>query len=327
MKTLITTLLSLLSYGVLSAEADHYTNPHKNFEKIQDVSDQLTRDTRRLISKKLAELNGEGNCENLSELGLYKKLQEVFANHSKGELVKEVLYTENYPLVKIPLKESIYGSWSVKNGFLLGRKKAAKSPLALAPLIRVGEVVVGTDKLEHLFGMGFQYFDRHYLRGQDLKRVLKRGIFFEKTILGGNILATGVFAYADLAANFNGMRFWNNMLQLRDDVLGKENNLGPYLECHQGAWTQVKDIDFSDYLDLSSDESINCSKFASRDGLMKYQNYLRETDSQCPRLPEALSDLERKYDIPTQGDEKKRPLSHWIINKDGNGKVSYFNEF
>jgi hypothetical protein len=175
--------------------------------------------------------------------------------------------------------------------------------------------------------MGFQYFDRHYLRGHSLKRVLKRGIFFEKTILGGNVLATGVFAYADLAANFNGMRFWNHMLQKRDDVLGSEHNIGPYISCTDGKWEQVKEIDFTAYLDSSSDESINCSKFATKKGLKKYEQYLTNNNMACPIRTELLEDLKIKYNVETHGDSKSRPLSHWILNLDGNGKVSYLNEF
>lgn len=323
MKTTMTLILALLKASLFAAEADHYSI----LETKENASTLLTTETTRLLSEKLAKINQSQDCSTMKEEDLYKELQDIFANHSKGKLVKDVLYTDKYPTIVIPLKESIYGSWSVRNGYLLGRKKAAASPLALAPLIKIGNIAVGTDKLEHLFGMGFQYFDRHYLRGHTLKRVLKRGIFFEKTILGGNVLATGIFSYADLAANFNGMRFWNHMLQKRDDVLGKEHNLGPYLECQSGSWVQVKEIDYSAYLDLSSDESINCSKFASKNGLKKYQAYMKDRDSQCPRRPDQFRDLQEKYNVPTQGDKKGRPISHWILNDDGLEKVNYFNEF
>lgn len=323
MKTTITLIFALLQGGLFAAEADHYSI----LETKENASHLLSTETTRLLKEKLSEINQKQSCSSMKEKDLYKELQDIFANHSKGKLVKDVLYTDKYPTIVIPLKESIYGAWSVRNGYLLGRKKAAESPLALAPLIRVGEVLIGTDKLEHLFGMGFQYFDRHYLRGHSLKRVLKRGIFFEKTILGGNVIATGIFSYGDLAANFNGMRFWNHMLQKRDDVLGKEHNLGPYLECQGESWVQVKEIDYAAYFDLSSDESINCSKFASKNGLKKYNRYMKSRGSDCPRRPDLFRDLQAKYNIPTQGDKKKRPLSHWILNDEGNGKVSYFNEF
>lgn len=318
-------ILLLAAKSLMAAEADHYS--FLDTSSLIDSNAMIASRTSVLVEKELDALNSKGSCEQMEEKELYKSLQNVFANHSKGKLVKEILYGEEFSLIKIPLKESIYGTWKVRNGYLLGKKSAAQSPLALSPLIQLGERVMGVDKLEHLFGMGYQYFDRFYLRGHSLKRVLKRGIFFEKTILGGNILATGVFAYADLAANFNGMRFWNHVLQKRDDVLGKEHNLGPYVKCQDGEWKQVKRIDFSAYLDESADESINCSKFASKDGFRKYVGFLEDNNLACPMAPQKLKEMISKYNVPTPGDSKKRPISHWILNKVGNGKISYFNEF
>ena len=87
-----------------------------------------------------------------------------------------------------------------------------------------------------MFGMGFTYFTKHYQKGKDIKDVLSYGIALEKTILGGNVFATGVFSYGDLSANFNGMRFWNHVLQKNDDILGSEHNLGPYVTCSADKW-------------------------------------------------------------------------------------------
>jgi len=323
-KIIFITFTLILHFSAHSAESDHYSRAG---EKIQDANKQVSLMARKMVAEVLRKLNQEGTCEATEEKALYKELREVFANHSKGKLVKEILYTDKFPTQKIPLGDSIFKEWSILNGYLLGKKGAADSPLALAPLIRLGESVVGVDKIEHLFGMGYQYFDRHHMRGHTLKRVLKRGIFFEKTILGGNIIATGVFSYADLAANFNGMRFWNHVLQKRDDVLGASQNIGPYLTCENDKWVQVKEIDFSYYLDGASDESINCSKLASKGGVEKYKRYMKDLGMECPRRKDLLSDIYKKYSAKTQGDRLNRPISHWILNEGDVEKVSYFNEF
>lgn len=325
MKKLISIfLVNTILFSVNSAESDHYSRAG---DKIEDANKQVSLMAKKMVAEVLGKLNREGTCEGMEEKVLYKELREVFANHSKGKLVKEILYTDKFPIQKIGLGDSIFKEWSILNGYLLGKKGAEDSPLALAPLIRLGENIVGVDKIEHLFGMGYQYFNRHYMRGHNLKRVLKRGIIFEKTILGGNIFATGVFSYGDLAANFNGMRFWNHVLQKRDDVLGASENIGPYLSCENDKWVQVKDIDFSYYLDGASDESINCSKLASRGGVEKYKRYMLDLGMECPRRKDLLSDLYEKYSAKTQGDRMNRPISHWILNKGEVEKVSYFNEF
>ncbi len=329
------TLIFLFVFNPLlfAAEADHFSpeidqnNEEGLIQDLEDSNELLTQSTHKMVKSVLDKINKNNSCQQMDEKELYKELKTIFSNHTKGKLVKEILYTGNYPLIKIHLLKSIYKDWSIFNGYLLGKKNASESPLALSPLIRIRDVTLGVDKLEHLFGMGYQYFDRAYLREKSIKRILKRGIFFEKTILGGNILATGVFSYADLAANFNGMRFWNHILQKRDDILGKEYNYGPYIVCQAGSWVQSKPIDFSQYMDLSVDESINCSKLASKGGVTKYRKILKENSLQCPRRPDLYRDLLRKYSIPTPGDRKSRPLSHWILNNNGIEKLSYFNEF
>jgi hypothetical protein len=233
------------------------------------------------------------------------------------------------PRTVILLEDSVYKDWDFTSGIFLSR-----SQLTLSPLIKVGGLVIGVDKLEHMFGYGRKYFNRHYLEGMDLKRVLELGAAAEKLYLGGNVLATGVFTYADLAANFNGMRFWNHLLQKEDDALGKEHNLGPYIVCEGGRWRQnpERPLDLSRYVDKTMQENVNCSKFASQSGVDKFNAALAEFGARsgtpasfvCPVSRQALEDAARKYAVPL---EDGVALDHLIINRDGNVKVSYTSEF
>lgn len=289
-----------------------------------DVSQQINLKANDYLKTAVQEANNEGRCDQgtQSDELLYQKLQVYFANHSKGKLVQDILYGKSFSINALPLKESIYREWSVGDGYLLGRKKAASSPLALSPLIMVGSQAIGVDKLEHMFGMGFNYFNQYYSKNKKISKVLKGGIFKEKTVLGGNILATGVFSYADLSANFNGMRFWNHVLLKHDDILGNQHNLGPYVSCQGTKWIveEKNPIDFKNYIDASMDESINCSKFASKSGVAKFRKAISELgESSCPLDPQKLEEMKSKYS-PLR-------INHFIINEDGNGKVSYFNEF
>ncbi len=318
-------MLTILTVSSFSAETDQYTT---RSQQMADSLNQINQIANEHLITAINSANQSQGCNNIAndKYVLYTHLKKEFANHSKGEFTKKILHLDSLDTHVIPLKESVYGKWSIFNGFLLGRKKAASSPLALSPLIKLNGYRVGIDKLEHMFGMGFIYFKQHHLKNRKLQRVLKGGILREKTALGGNILATGVFSYADLAANFNGMRFWNHMLQLEDDVLGKSYNIGPYIKCIQGEWTVNKEIDFSDYIDESMDESINCSKFASRSGLKKYKAAIKSIDSsyKCPMSNDKVRAMELKYKTRLN---KQRSISDWIINTNGIGKVKYFREF
>jgi hypothetical protein len=168
-----------------------------------------------------------------------------------------------------------------------------------------------------MFGQGFQYFKQNYLEGKGEIKAVSTGIFKEKFTLGGSKYGNGVFSYGDLSANFNGMRMWNHMLQKRDDILGADRNLGPYIECVNDQWTQVKKIDFTNYVDDSMDEAINCSKFPSQHTADKFEDRLRIMGLSCPIDQSRLQNMHAKY----------RQMAKWIINLDGPGKVKYFSEF
>jgi hypothetical protein len=316
MKFLSLITFTLFSFSLSAAEADNFTA--KTLD-ILDIRSEVNELANSYLNKAATDANALGACD---EKVLYVELQKYFSNHSKGELVKTILYGQTISKYALPLKESVYGEWDVFDGYLLGRKKATSSPLALSPLIKIGEQIIGVDKLEHMFGMGFSYFSE-LNKGKDIEKILKKGILYEKTALGGNVLATGVFSYADLAANFNGMRFWNHMLLKSDDILGSEHNLGPYLSCNNDKWEVVNTIDFKNYIDQSMDESVNCSKFAARSGKRKFikaitaRNFNVETI--CRTDNEDFQNLANKY--------KARNIQHFILNDDGPGIVSYFNEF
>lgn len=322
MKTKLSGILCIVLYSQLSfsAEADNFT---AHSLVVNDVSEPINALANGYLKSAVAKVNAEGNCDagTKSEEALYSELKHYFNNHSKGELVKKILYTEEFSKNALPLNESVYQEWSPLNGYLLGRKKAANSPLALSPLIKIGDQIVGVDKLEHMFGMGHVYFSAHYSKDKSITKVLKSGILKEKTYLGGNILATGVFSYSDLSANFNGMRFWNHMLLKHDDILGAEQNLGPYISCQNSKWKveEKNPVDLRNYIDASMDESINCSKFASKAGTKKFKAAISKLGLGCPVDPAKFSEMKEKY--------KAFNIQHFILNDDGIEDVSYFNEF
>lgn len=328
-------LATLMTVGTFAAETDNFSTRGVNFI---DVANILNAKSNAYLDEALTKLNATGTCDESleSEERLYDELTNYFSNHKKGALVRSILYTDEVPKTVTPLRESVYKEWTPRDGYLLGGRNAVNSPLAIFPAVQIGELRVGVDKLEHMFGMGLKYFQGHYLKGKDLKSVLKNGIFREKTALGGNILATGVFSYGDLAGNFNGMRFWNHVLQKRDDVLGKAYNVGPYVICSSGKWVKnvERPIDFKNYVDNTMNESVNCSRFATKDGLKKFQaslvrlNVINSPDEQgCPLNRSDLDEMIQKYNVPMPGDEDGSTIGHWIINEEGTGRVSYFNQF
>lgn len=171
------------------------------------------------------------------------------------------------------------------------------------------------DKFEHLFGRGFKYFQKYYLQKKPLEEIFKFGHRSERIFLGAN--TTGVYSYGDLAANFNGMRFWNHMLGKNDDILGEEYNIQPYIICDDGRWVQNNDINFLHYIDHSFDEAINCSKLRTKSlykKVLKQIRFLEETEGksfQCPIDSSPIPELLEKY----------QAYKNKILNFDGLGSL------
>lgn len=311
--------------AAFAAEADHYTVPDN---EVADITYELNSRANELASAALRRLELEGACTDRgAEEQLYGALRRVFSRHGSGALVDEILDGELRRTV-IPLKASVYRDWDLTSGIFL-----ARSQLTLSPLIKLGGLVIGVDKLEHMFGSGFRYYQLRYLEDMPLKRVLALGAAAEKLYLGGNVLETGVFSFGDQSANFNGMRFWNHVLQKGDDVLGRQYNFGPYVLCRDGRWEMNprRPVDLSRYMDRSLQENYNCSRFATQAGLNKFNAMLAELgkgggDSaplRCPVSAEALQEAGRKYEVPLGGG---RTIADWVINPAGNATVEYLGD-
>jgi hypothetical protein len=317
-KILSSILLMGLSLPLLSAEVDHFTNRHL---PLVDSSAIINNAANAHLEDALRSANHNRSCSysKKSTANLYDELKKHFANHTKGEFVKDILAMRKDISHSLRIQDSVYRRWNITNGLVTTLSLASRKPLALFPLLNFKGHSLGLDKFEHMFGMGFIYFNRHNLNKKSLGSVLKHGILRERTVLGGFVLATGVYSYADLSANFNGMRFWNHILQQQDDVLGEEFNHGPYVKCEDGKWKAVKKIDFSNYIDDSMDESMNCSNFASRGGLKKFKRAVKQLSPEysCPMSTDKINNMQSKYDVPVSSNTS---ISDLIINTNGNQK-------
>lgn len=317
MKKLFTSIIVCASALSFAAEVDQFTRRN---EYLADSSIIINQKANDQVQMAINNLNAKGSC---NEAELYKELRKYFANHSKGELTKFILHSGEIKLRTMKIQDSIFKQWKMTDGYLLGKPSANSSALALSPLVRMGDTVIGVDKFEHMFGRGFSYFTKHYLKGKTVDKAIKSGVFGEKTLYGGNKIATGVFSYADLSANFNGMRFWNHILQKSEDVIG--DDFGPYIKCNDQKWEQVKEIDFTHYIDSSMDEAINCSKFPTKKTAQKYKDEVKKTIER-----EGLSNTATGCPLVNVQNEgftsKYKNISKWIINQEEDRTVSYFNE-
>jgi hypothetical protein len=231
------------------------------------------------------------------EKPLYKQLRKKFRNQYTSELSKWIVKTDEIDKITTKTSESIYKEFKWYQAIVIGLFSKISDPAGQT--MRVNGVFIGTDKFEHFFGSGYNYFKKHFLKEKSLKKAMNIGLKAETGLLGA--YTTGVMSYADMVANFNGMRFWNTMLAKRLDPLTGEK-VSPYLTCEDGKWKKLRNIDFSDYIDHAWDEGINCSWLRTenmvlkvKDRLEKYSKEQNETIT-CPMEPEKLQADGVKYE-------------------------------
>lgn len=295
-----TLILLGCSFSLQAAEVDQFTNDGST---LKDSKEAINQQINLYVSQAVANLNAERKgCD---EKALYDELQKYLQNHMNGEIVDFLNDSRDVEKSYTTISKSIYRKWSMWDGFVLGRPGASTSPLAMSPLIKVNGQVIGIDKLEHLFDRGYAYFDQFYNDKDSIEETLINGVWWEKALYGGKKWGTGVFSYGDLAANFNGLRFWNDVLGKNRDLLGRK--VGPYLACEHKMWVKKNRVDISKYIDASYDESINCSKFTTEKTTNKVLTELGKLKKSCPMSTKKLAEMDKKYGY----------YSRFVLNKEG----------
>lgn len=296
-KIILLNLILLPLTAVFAAEVDSFT---ERDTVLSDSLDLLNKKTNEYFQIALDDANSraakKGACV---EKELYKAMRKYFNNQYQGELGQYIVKTEDFERTLTPIEEGIYQDFKWYQSFVQGfwGRRVIADPTAAN--INVNGVLIGTDKFEHFMGSGFRYYKKNYIKGEGVRAAMAIGEGAESGLLGA--VTTGVMAYGDLSANFNGMRFWNHVLQKYDDVLGKEHNLGPYVKCIDEKWTLVKEMNWADYIDHSFDEGLNCSYFPNQKMLGQVQKRIAGLEREkgmkltCPVEPEKIKSLLPKY--------------------------------
>ena len=240
-------LLFGLFTGAHATELDSFTY---RGDSVPDATAILDAETQWRITAAIQNANRDGDCETRSlhhELG-----QQLRAGAAGIFMVAPLEFYANYssdvPRLRFPRSESIYRDiWLFQS-----------IPITLYPLghlIRVNDVVIAGDKFSHFFNVGWEYYKRLGDDGDDTVAI-DYGHNSEAGIWG--MTTTGVFSYADLVSNYDGMIFW------RDFIRQEGSSRPSYVECRDHQWVETRTFHWSDWVAPAWDEAINCSIFADR---------------------------------------------------------------
>lgn len=283
----------LIPLTLSASEVDQF---QMRFIKMKNASVIANKQANTFLQEALDRANKKPGCR---EKRLYRILRKYFRNNLQGKLVHSLVKNENVEKRYIPVGESIYKDFSLFTAPAM-KLFGWQVPGVIGMIVQMDEFQIGTDKFEHFFGRGYAYFHRYYNKGYTLEKLMEYGDGLEEKMLGA--YTTAIKSFGDLSANFNGMRFWNNMLQKHDDILGAEFNYGPYIACVDNKWVTTNNkINFMDYIDVSWDEGNNCSDYKNQKALSLVNQELEKLSDksglnmQCPIQYDEMLELKDKY--------------------------------
>lgn len=279
-----------------TAEIDSLT--HRD-QALEDSSKALERRLDDALEAGIAHANrASDRCD---EEALYDGLQRAFARPFIGHTLAESLNEdETLDRRRIRRVDSIYRDLGLLDNISVHWKD-------LSAVVRVGDALVGVDKFGHFVVEGWGYFETAYRDGDGVEAAMTWGEGTEETYFGR--YTTGVHSYADLVANFEGMRFWRRVrgggVDPLEDDLGRKR---PYVQCKrrfrifgERKWRASGKLELDDYVTPVWDEAVNCSRYRNDEIEARVEARVAElseatgVDLACPIDPRACAKARRRY--------------------------------
>ncbi|MBF0361596.1 MAG: hypothetical protein HQK49_11325 [Oligoflexia bacterium] len=211
-------------------------------EKISDSSELINRHFNQIIERRLDKIN-----RSIINRSCWRVAMKI-AIDTNGWIESNTSHwiNKNPEIDRIPRYPTNQREYLDKSIYRENYRKLFNS----CPTINMNGIYFGSDKISHFFGMGIVYF-MSYLRGlhnslekNDIyERVTDLGIKSEMGLTG--LKSSGVLSYADIEANFQGLRFFENLCDGDD----------PYLDVVDGEWVMKRELDLREYINPFFDES------------------------------------------------------------------------
>ena len=249
LNTCLFVALSFICLGANALETDQYMTWGI---ELKDSGDYINKYLNEKIGGALKELDSDLSCEKAA-------IESMDWNGRTTDMLSmiesDMYHSENvdrYPPLKKSakgvIKESIYRDVGIFKLKVFGVN------------LMMNDVYFGVDKLGHFITVGRDYYKtyrKYRRRGKSIKysqiKAIKRGIFSERTYYG--YLVSGVFSYADLEANFQGLEFMRTMCEGKKPLLVKND---------KEEWSLSRKIDITKYVNPKWDESFYTSTYRKK---------------------------------------------------------------
>ncbi len=259
----------------LSSEADNWTHRYSPMrDSLAILNDLVNQGMSRAVE------SANSRDPGCSSKHLYRGVRKTFTRFGISRFEARVKHDpeiDQYPIGT----GSVYQDFAFIGGF--------HPSFLQASLLKVGGIPVGADKFSHFFTEGWHYFKMADLEGRGLEAALEFGRKRESGLWGE--ITTGVYSYADLLSNYEGLLFWRR-------ILGGE---APYVVCRRDRWVLQRTIDWMDYINHGWDEGNNCNEFRARKLEQWFKKRIDELEERsgrpmtCPIKPIECASLREAY--------------------------------
>jgi hypothetical protein len=203
----------LLALSATAYEADTLTDRHL---PLPDVTDALDARTQESIDLAIETANRRTGCD-----GDVERARDLVSRIIHRETASDEMVLDRGGLRAFGFDR--YSAWIEKGGVprrdfqdrrdLFGSTSGAEAPLlrwaGVASTVRVNDVLIGTDKLDHFFEEGYDAW-RRSRGGLDLAAAVAWATFTENTRYG--LKTSETFSFGDLKADFDGMMFYASLV-------------------------------------------------------------------------------------------------------------------
>ncbi|MEZ5308848.1 MAG: hypothetical protein R2684_17015 [Pyrinomonadaceae bacterium] len=333
------TSILILSCLVLSGNAFAFETDQYNLSPVPladigpEFDEYLVATLDEVISETNAEIDEIENCLENKNVNCGKQRQmaersdELRSPDSIAKAVFKKLGDGTLPFTKV-------GTWIEKHEFRVAPARfktgyresvhfaAPMNYLTISPTINMYGTEFGTDKIAHIFQQGYDYYkirakaiDKNKTAEIGESEAVKFGRISEKTYFG--TLVSAVYSNADLAANFAGMRFYQ---QLTEEIKIGDRSFAPILNLSEGRWVfngNAKDL-LKPYISNHLNEAYNPGKIYNIAG---FRNNFREAVRK-----NACGDWSTRYPGLTAKDleNKSAGLESWYGEEYGYSKSKDF---
>jgi hypothetical protein len=208
------TVLGWTSAAALAYETDQLVWRDHQLRDASGYADALMAE---VLARSVAAVNARSACGGTDDelrLALARALHDhtsrrvrvvergAFRSPGFGTFTAALERTDRVDRFAFSRREDLYGSLTVWHSLIL----TVAGPCST---LEVGGVRTGTDKFDHFLDTGYHYFREVLRRGDDDAGVV-RGTATERAFYG--LLTSKAFSYADLRANWDGLRFYQGLL-------------------------------------------------------------------------------------------------------------------